>query len=125
MFRADTPNLPRSLKQVGYRTGIIGKLHVNPASAFPFDMHEISSSNFQRTHLSDYAKHAKEFIGAGEEPFFLSVNYPDAHQPWIAQVDGLPQNPQTRDDVKVMGRKLSPGFSFSKIGMSSDHTKAR
>lgn len=102
MFRADTPNLPRSLKQVGYRTGIIGKLHVNPASAFPFDMHEISSSNFQRTRLSDYAKHAKEFIGAGEEPFFLSVNYPDAHQPWIAQVDGLPQNPQTKDDVKVM-----------------------
>ena len=30
-----------------------------------------------------------------------------------------------RDDVRVMGRKLSPGFSFSKIGMSSDHTKTR
>ena len=30
-----------------------------------------------------------------------------------------------RDDIKAMGRKLSPGFSFSKLGMSSDHKKTR
>ena len=102
MYRADTPNLTRSLKEAGYRTGIIGKLHINPASAFPFDMHEITSANFQRTQLSDYAKHAKEFIDAGEGPFFLSVNYPDAHRPWITQVDGLPKHPQTKHDVKVL-----------------------
>ncbi|MEM7560242.1 MAG: sulfatase-like hydrolase/transferase [Planctomycetota bacterium] len=35
LYRKDTPNLPRSLKAVGYRTGIIGKLHINPAEAFP------------------------------------------------------------------------------------------
>ena len=38
MYREDTPNMVRSLKQAGYRTGIVGKLHVNPASAFPFDI---------------------------------------------------------------------------------------
>lgn len=102
MYRADTPNLPRSLREAGYRTGIIGKLHINPVSAFPFDMHEITSANFQRTQLSDYARYATEFMGAGEKPFFLSVNYPDAHRPWIARVDGLPKNPQTKDDVQVM-----------------------
>ena len=30
------------------------------------------------------------------------MNYPDAHRPWIAQVDGLPKSPQTQDDVQVM-----------------------
>ena len=39
-------------------------------------MHEIKSANFQRRELSDYARHAREFIGAGEKPFSLSVNYP-------------------------------------------------
>ena len=102
MYQADTPNLPRRLKKAGYGTGIIGKLHINPASAFPFDMHEITGANFQRNQLGDYTKHAMEFMNATDEPFFLSVNYPDAHAPWIAQVDGLPKNPQTSSDVQVL-----------------------
>lgn len=102
MYRHDTPNLPRSLKSGGYRTGIIGKLHINPESAFPFDFQEISSANFARKTLSDYARHASAFIQAGNEPFFLSVNYPDAHDPWVRQIDGLPAHPQGPDDVKAM-----------------------
>ena len=102
MYRQDTPNLPRCLKKIGYRTGLIGKLHINPAAAFPFDMHEITSSNFRRNNLGDYARHAKEFMDAGEAPFFLSVNYPDAHDPWSRQVDGLPNDPQTKNEVRVM-----------------------
>lgn len=102
MYREDTPNIVRSLKQVGYRTGIIGKLHINPASAFPFDMHKIPSSNFGRKTLADYAKHAEEFITASDEPFFLSVNYPDAHRPFTTQVNGLPTKPLTGDDVKPL-----------------------
>ncbi|MGI9455001.1 MAG: sulfatase-like hydrolase/transferase [Aeoliella sp.] len=102
LYREDTPNIVRSLKQVGYRTGIIGKLHINPASAFPFDTHKIPSSNFGRKKLADYAKHAEEFITASDEPFFLSVNYPDAHRPFTKQVDGLPAKPLTGDDVKPL-----------------------
>jgi len=102
MYREDTQNLPRSLKAAGYRTGLLGKLHVNPESAFPFDFHEITGANFARKNLADYAKHAESFITAGDQPFFLSVNFPDAHDPWLRQVDGLPKTPQTGQDVKAM-----------------------
>lgn len=102
LYREDTPNIPRSLKAAGYRTGIIGKLHVNPESAFPFDFAEIPQGNFARRNLGDYAKRAEGFITAGDQPFFLSVNYPDAHDPWLRQVDGLPKTPQTGRDVKAM-----------------------
>jgi N-sulfoglucosamine sulfohydrolase len=102
MYREDTPNLPRNLKTTGYRTGIIGKLHVNPESAFPFDYRETPGANFGRRQLADYAKHAAGFIGASDRPFFLSVNFPDAHDPWIRQVDGLPKAPLTGKEVKAM-----------------------
>ena len=102
LYREDTPNIPRNLKAAGYRTGIIGKLHVNPESAFPFDFAQIPQANFARRNLGDYAKHAESFITADEQPFFLSVNYPDAHDPWLRQVDGLPKTPQTGRDVKAM-----------------------
>jgi N-sulfoglucosamine sulfohydrolase len=102
MYREDTPNLPRSLKAAGYRTGIIGKLHINPESAFPFDFHQINNANFNRENLGDYARQADAFITASEAPFFLSVNYPDAHGPFLKQVDGLPKKPLTGKDVKCL-----------------------
>jgi len=99
MYRAETPNVVRSLKQAGYRTGLIGKLHVNPESAFPFDMHKIPSSNFNRKTLGEYARHAETFMRESDRPFFLSVNYPDAHRPFIKQINGMPGRPLTADDV--------------------------
>ena len=68
LYRDDTPNLPRSLKAAGYRTGILGKLHVNPESAFPFDFHEITGANFNRKQLGEYARHAESFIAASDTP---------------------------------------------------------
>lgn len=102
LYREDTPNIVRLLKQEGYRTGIIGKLHVNPASAFPFDMHAIPSSNFGRNKLGEYSKHAEAFINAGDAPFFLSVNYPDAHRPFVRKAGGLPTDPLDGDDVEPL-----------------------
>jgi N-sulfoglucosamine sulfohydrolase len=102
MYREDTPNMPRSLKAAGYRTGKIGKLHVNPESAFPYDMEEIPGGNFARKNLADYARHAETFFKAGEQPFFLHINYPDAHDPFLTQVDGLPRQPLAGKDVKSL-----------------------
>ena len=102
MYDKDTPNIVRSLKEAGYRTGIIGKLHINPESAFPFDFEAIGKSNFSRKDLPGYAREAKAFINAGDAPFFLSINYPDAHRPFIPQVNGLPQKPLAGNEVKPL-----------------------
>ena len=102
LYKESTPNLIRSLKRSGYRTGLIGKLHINPASAFPFDYKKIPSSNFSRKNLGDYAKFAKLFMLDGDKPFFLSINYPDPHRPFISQIKGLPKKPLSADDVKPL-----------------------
>lgn len=102
LYREETPNLPRQLKAAGYRTGILGKLHVNPESAFPFDFRALPTANFARRNLGEYARAAEGFFTAGAEPFFLSVNYPEAHDPWLRQVDGVPANPQTGRDVRAL-----------------------
>lgn len=102
MYREDTPNIVRSMKEAGYRTGIIGKLHVNPSSAFPFDFKGISKNNFDRNDLGIYAREASGFISDSQQPFFLSVNYPDAHRPFTPQVDGIPAKLLTGDDVEAL-----------------------
>lgn len=119
MYREDTPNMARSLKEAGYRTGLIGKLHVNPESAFPFDFKEIPTANFQRKNLGDYAKHAESFFEASDQPFFLSVNYPDAHRPWLRQAEGLPENPLDGSDVQPLAYLGLGGAKLRRL--SADH----
>lgn len=104
LYRPDVRNVVTLLKAKNYRTGLVGKLHVNPESAFPFDSTAIPSSNFQRKESpADYAAAAAKFIReSGGAPWFLSVNFPDAHLPFIAQAHGVPAKPLTADDVKPM-----------------------
>ena len=70
--------IPNILKRAGYRTGIIGKLHVAPDSSFQFDYRQTNSNEARQVQL--VAERASEFMTqAGEEPFFLMVNYTDPH----------------------------------------------
>lgn len=104
MYDEHTPNMASLLKAAGYHTGLIGKLHINPESAFPFDMHAIPSANFQRRQsVADYAAAAGRFFREStQQPFFLSVNYPDAHLPFLRQANGRPVEPLDADDVSPM-----------------------
>jgi N-sulfoglucosamine sulfohydrolase len=102
LYDKKIPNLVSCLKDAGYRTGIIGKLHINPADSFPFDYSKKSSGNFEREGLEEYADFAREFIDSSDQPFFLAVNHPDAHRPWTPQVDNLPVKPLTGQDVTPM-----------------------
>ena len=93
------PTMPKMLKEAGYRTGCLGKIHVNPESAIPWDFHQIKGSNFAKKGLDRYAKLGGQFMKAGDDPFFLMVNFPDAHCGWQPQVEGRPANPMTGDDL--------------------------
>src|SRR5699024_3982905 len=53
--------LPTYLKEVGYQTACIGKIHVNPDSIFNFDFTAIPESNFKKEKLHRYAPNSAEF----------------------------------------------------------------
>ena len=93
------PSIYSRLKAVGYRTGMIGKLHVVPESAIPIDWRAIPESNFTHRNMAEYSEAATEFLNQGDQPFFLSVNFPDAHLPFIDEQFGSPANKLTADDV--------------------------
>jgi N-sulfoglucosamine sulfohydrolase len=98
----DIPNVFTLLKGKGYRTGLIGKLHVNPKKAFPVDYRAIKGANFGKRNMKDYAEAADKFFTTSEDPFFLSINYPDAHFPLHRQQFGLPETPIEVDEVKPL-----------------------
>lgn len=100
----ELPNMASRLKDRGYRTGLIGKLHVNPESAFPFDYRpKVSNCNsFSHRDVGRVAELASEFFGMDEGPFFLMVNYADAHLPFLRQEHGSPSAPLSGDDVRPL-----------------------
>ena len=102
MYSEKTPNIVNTLKDGGYHTGIIGKLHIKPKSAFRFDYKEIPKSNFQRNKPELYRTKALEFFKSSKRPFYLQINYPDAHRPFIPQVNGIPEKPLKASDVAAL-----------------------
>lgn len=87
------------LKKAGYRTGMIGKLHVMPDTIFPIDYHPITDPNYNKKGLIRYSEYADKFMAAGNEPFFLMVNFPDTHWPFQDQVEGRPKKVLRPEDV--------------------------
>jgi len=96
--------LPNILKRAGYRTGIIGKLHVAPGNSFQFDYNKQSHMDAWNAELT--AEHASKFLTqSSDQPFFLMVNFTDPHAyrtldpetkkrgPWTFRdrVDGIPE----------------------------------
>jgi N-sulfoglucosamine sulfohydrolase len=91
--------MPNRLKRSGYMTGIMGKLHVGPEKSFQFDYRGIPHG---KTHNPDaVAKDFRNFLAKTEgKPFLFYLNLIDAHAPFLAQVDGFPENPTTPEDVR-------------------------
>lgn len=104
-------NLTVYLKEAGYRTGILGKLHVSPESSFPFDYRPKKGDTRD---VKAVAANAAAFLnGPDGKPFFLMVNYSDPHfykeggkgKPvFPAQWKGIPEDPIAEDTI--------PGWDF-------------
>ena len=91
-FFRQLPTTYSLMKQAGYATGLIGKTHILPLDAVePFvDFRFQPKSNFAKKDLGSYAQAAGKFMSGAfagdmydrkDVPFFLTVNYPDAHWP--------------------------------------------
>lgn len=96
------PNLPGLFKQAGYRTGRLGKLHVLPEEDFPFDLvwDDGRYISFRNRDVQTTAEVAQRFIDEGG-PFFLMVNFADAHTPFLRESHGVPANPLGPEDATM------------------------
>jgi len=102
MYEDDTPNLTTYLTAAGYRTGIIGKIHVNPESAFSFDFKAFPKSNFNKRSVRGFARTAGEFFRASDDPFLLWMSFPDAHRPFHDQQEGIPAGIMGPEEVETL-----------------------
>ncbi len=72
-------SLPRLLRDRGYLTGVIGKLHVLPEKQYPFEMHAEGAPR----DLAGMARKAGELFrkaGEAKKPFYLHIGYGDPHR---------------------------------------------
>ncbi len=114
-FRSIKPGvhtLPELMSKGGYRTGIIGKVHVSPLSQFPFDvLVGVGELGFGRD-VDKYAAEVEKFLKkTNDKPFFLMACYADPHRPFPRKGVGkgrAAEVPNPHDSRKV----LIPPFLF-------------
>lgn len=74
-------SLPARLKQSGYRTGVIGKLHVIPPSVYPFDEKVEGKEIGGNRDVAAMAERVGKFVAQdAAKPFFLLVGFSDPHR---------------------------------------------
>jgi N-sulfoglucosamine sulfohydrolase len=77
---ANVRSLPGLLKSNGYRTAIIGKIHVQPHSVYPFDV-ELTKDIGGNRSVAEMAGQARQFFhDSGDKPFALVVGFSDPHR---------------------------------------------
>jgi N-sulfoglucosamine sulfohydrolase len=77
----DIESVPKLLRTAGFATGVIGKLHVKPASVYPFEFHVEGPELAGNRDVDAMARRTAEFLsGAKARPFFLVVGFSDPHR---------------------------------------------
>lgn len=105
-FYKDFKTMPSYFKEVGYYTGFLGKIHVNPERCVTKDVDHkaITTNNFSKTiSIEKYAVEAKKVMqnaAKQKKPFFLIINYADAHRKFVGKSkNGFPTK-LVKDPVK-------------------------
>ena len=105
-MKAGVATLPRTLKDAGYRTAILGKIHLEPQTAalFPTETPTLAATATQD--VERVANDAEAFIADGSGPFFLMVNYFDPHRlesaesSFVDELKGYPRAVMGPDEVE-------------------------
>src|SRR5688572_15275845 len=72
--------LPQVLSAAGYRTALVGKKHILPDDALPFD-EELAPERPGNRDVAFMAAEARKFIAkSGDRPFLVIVGYSDPHR---------------------------------------------
>ncbi|MDA0335797.1 MAG: sulfatase [bacterium] len=77
---ATMPSIPKQLGRAGFATGIIGKLHVQPESVYPWT-HDLQQVPGGTRNVSQMAVQARRFFDdIGDLPFYLHMGFSDPHR---------------------------------------------
>lgn len=76
---ANVETAPMLFNEIGYKTGIIGKVHVSPRSQYPWRVNQESDTR-NVAHIADQADEFFKQSNAEEKPFFLTVGFVDPHR---------------------------------------------
>lgn len=96
----EMPSVPKQLKAAGFQTGVVGKLHVKPASVYPWD-YEVGGNGRNVQMLAQQAgAFLKQVDGA---PFYLHVGFSDPHRDFGNQqtYPGVEEKIYSPDEVIV------------------------
>tara|TARA_R110000850_G_scaffold76640_13_gene166346 strand:- start:4472 stop:5920 length:1449 start_codon:yes stop_codon:yes gene_type:complete len=86
--KPDTKSLPHYLRPLGYRVGLLGKSHVGPQEAYPFDnLGEIPKKEDPNPLALERAGQYIAEAAEADEPFCLVVASHDGHAPFHTHGD--------------------------------------
>ncbi len=100
---ATMPSIPKQLGQAGFATGIIGKLHVQPESVYPWT-HDLQQVPGGTRNVPQMAVQARSFFAdIGDRPFYLHMGFSDPHRDFGNQhtYDGVTETRYDPDEIPV------------------------
>ena len=115
----DFATMPAYFQNAGYFTGYLGKTHINPEHLVErfVDHRAIRGSNFNKAiGIQTYAEEAGNVMHQAKtqnKPFFLVINYADAHRQFVEQ---------SRHGFPTKSAEI-PERSFPWIGSDSAHLR--